>query len=160
MNAKRPPEFLNVDLEIESSSPLGILVEKLGASVITLYSGPGRGKRHLLCLECARSPQSADAAIRSLCTAIEKLSGQGRKSWDRAKQKHFDIGYRMLPDVLMVRTILKPETIERIVALKATIAFTCYAQEEDPRWKERTVPAKPLTKTKKRPTAKAGVVET
>lgn len=158
MKAQRPPGFLNVDLEIESSSPLSPLEHELSNSTITLYSGPGPKKRHLLCLECALWPENPDQAISLLCEAIEGLSTRGHKSWERAKKKQFDIGFEMIPKNPMARTILNPESVARIVALNATIAFTCYQSPGNysPEPKKAAKKAKPGTQTKpKRARAKA-----
>lgn len=150
MKAQRPPGFLNVDLEIESSSPLSPLEHELSDSTITLYSGPGPKKRHLLCLECALWPENPDQAISLLCEAIEKLSTRGHKSWERAKKKQFDIGFEMIPKTPMARAILNPDSIARIVGLNATIAFTCYQSpgKEAPESKATAKKSKPGTKPK------------
>ena len=52
MKAKRLIGYLNVDLEIESSSPLDSLAEEIGRSVVVLHSGPGLiGKWSIRCPE-------------------------------------------------------------------------------------------------------------
>jgi hypothetical protein len=126
VKAKRPSGFLNVDLEIESSAPLESLSDEMGKAVLVLYSGPSKGKRHLLCLESSRWPNTPDAVAQALCSAVERLSADGRRKWDRATRKEFDVGYDLPTGIRAVHTTLKPETLQRIVALGATVAFTCY----------------------------------
>ncbi len=126
MKAKRPPGYLNVDLEIVSSNSLDLLAEEMGGAVLVLYSGPGLGRNRLLCLESSRSPNTPDAAARQLCTAAERLSPEARGIWDRARHKVFNIGYELPNSVRSVAVTLLPATVKRIVALGATIAFTCY----------------------------------
>ena len=126
MKATRPPGFQNVDLEIGSSDPLNTLSEEMGRTVLVLYSGPGKGKRHLLCLESARCWNTPDAAARALCSAVERLSIHGRRLWDRATLRHFDVGYELSSGARSVHASLRPDTLERVVALGATVAFSCY----------------------------------
>jgi hypothetical protein len=129
VKAKRPAGFLNVDLEIESSGLLDSLGEEMGKAVTVLYSGPSKGKRHLLSLESSRSPNTADAAARSLCSTVERLSAHGRTLWDRATRREFDVGYELPAGVRAAHVALQPETLRRIVALGATVAFTCYRED-------------------------------
>jgi hypothetical protein len=161
VKAQRPPGFLNVDLEIESSSPLGPLEHELSTSTITLYSGPGPKKQHLLCLECALWPENPDQAISILCEAIENLSTRGHKSWERAKKKQFDIGFELIPKTPMARAKLNTESVARIVALNATIAFTCYQSPGTNIPETETVAkkSKPRTKAKPKTARKKAVVK-
>ena len=126
MKTKRPVGFLNVDLEIESSRPLNSLGEEMGRAVLVLYCGRSKGKWHLLSSESSRFPLTADAAVHLLCSVIERLSVRGRRLWDSARRREFDVGYELDAGVRGVRVALKPEAIARITALGATVAFTCY----------------------------------
>jgi hypothetical protein len=130
VKTKRPAGFLNVDLEIESSGNLDLLTDEMGKAVLVLYSGPGSGKRRLLCLESSRWPNTPDAAARALCSAVERLSVRARKLWDRARRKEFDVGYELRIGVRALQVALQPETLKRIVALGATVAFTCYRDND------------------------------
>ncbi len=127
MKAKRPAGFLNVDLEIVSCSPLNLLAAEM--AVLVLHSGPGNGRQHLLCLESLRWPDTPETAARELCRAVERLSPGARKIWDRAQRKEFNVGYELSAGVWAVQVTLQPETVRRIVALGATVAFTCYRED-------------------------------
>ena len=126
MRAKRPIGFLNVDLEIESSANLESLAEEMGKAVRVLHSGPGEAGRNLLCVESARSHNTPDATARALCSTVERLSVRGRRLWDRSKRKEFDVGFELGTGSRLLQTALRLETLARIVALGATVAFTCY----------------------------------
>ena len=126
----KPIGFLNVDLEIKSSKPLDSLAEEMGASVFVLHSGLGNDTPHLLCLESSGDPNTADAAARALCSAVEQLSPRGRKLWDRAKRKTFDVGYELPPDARNIRVVLERAMLKRILGLGATVAFTCYPGDD------------------------------
>ena len=82
----------------------------------------------LLNLECKKHPKNADAGILALCTAVERLGKGERRLWDGALSRTFDVGYSLGPGVRMVRVLLQPETIARVVALGARIAFSCYGE--------------------------------
>lgn len=125
--------FLNVDLEIEASFPLDVLEAEMGQAVIALYCGPGKPKRFLLCLESPRWPRNPDSAAKDLCSVIERLSDKGKRLWKRAQRKEFDVGYEMAEGERAVQASLKHETLQRIVALGATVAFTCYNRAEPER---------------------------
>jgi len=126
MKNKRSVGFLNVDLEIESFGPLDSLCEEMGKAVTVLYSGPSTDKRYLLSLESSKSLNRADGAARALCSTIEGLSPTSRRLWDCATLRVFDVGYELSDGVRAVNVVLSPETLARIVALRATVAFTCY----------------------------------
>ena len=129
MRAKRPVGFLNVDLEIESSRTLGPMEREMGRAVLVLYSGRGKGRSHLLCLESSRWPNTPDSAALALCSVVEELSVRCRQLWDRARRKEFNLGYDLIEGVRVVQTALGRKTLSRIVALGATVAFTCYRGE-------------------------------
>ena len=131
MKTKRPVGFLNVDLEIESSRPLNSLAEEMGSAVLVLYSGPSKGKWHLLALESSRWPHTADATVDSLCSVIEKLSVGGRRLWKSARRRVFDVGYELPDGARAVRVVMKPEALARIARLGATVAFSCYREPND-----------------------------
>jgi hypothetical protein len=133
------PQFLNVDLEIVSRKKLDVLVRELGERVFVLYSGPAarvkRGKRvqHLLAMEIAAAgvmrSRTPDRIIHALCDVIEELSPASRRLWDGAARV-FDIGYELRPaGKKLFQLTLKPDTVERVAALGATIAVTCYPDD-------------------------------
>jgi hypothetical protein len=120
---------VNVDLDISSSSALRILVVEMGSAVIVLHSGPVRGK-HFLRLESASQRNTPDAVIMDLCRAVERLSNTGRRVWDRAKQKEFNVGYDLRAGGRAVEVALLPKTVKRIAALGGSIGFTCYRDDD------------------------------
>ncbi len=126
---KRPAGFLNVDLEILSSYSLDLLAGEFGKVAVILYSGPGEGGQQLLCLESLRCPDTPETAARALCRAVERLSPEARGSWDRARRKALNVGYELPSGVRSVQITLEPATLRRIVALGATVAFTCYRND-------------------------------
>jgi hypothetical protein len=131
MTTKRPVGFLNVDLDVVSSRDLEPLAQAMGKAVIVLYSGPGKGKSHFLVLEDSRWSNTPDAAALALCSAVERLSGRSRQLWDGAKRKEFNLGCDLIDGARWMQTGFRWQTLKRIVALGATVAFTCYRGESE-----------------------------
>jgi hypothetical protein len=129
VRAKPPPGFKNVDLEIISRSRLDAIEAAVSDTAHALYSGPLRKGIFLLSLECNVYPKDADAAIIRLCAAVDRLSKSKRRIWERALRRTFDVGYDVAP-AGTVHVVLQPETIKRVVALRAMVAFTCYSDDE------------------------------
>lgn len=123
--------FLNVDLEIESALKLDLLAAAMGKRVLVLHSGPGPRKRHLLALESSREQKGADATIHALCAAVESLPPAARRVWSAAARKEFDVGHELRPSERSSRFTLRPDTLERVARLGATLAFTCYRRDAD-----------------------------
>ncbi len=126
MKSKAPPGFINVDLDIVSRAKLGAIEASLSQTAYSLYSGPVRKGIFLLRLECNSDPKDADTATIKLCEAIEALGGNERRLWERALKRTFDVGYEIIPGCSAVHVSLRPETLKRVTALGATVAFTCY----------------------------------
>jgi hypothetical protein len=112
MNAR----FLNVDLEIWSSSKLDSLVHEMGGKLVVLYSGPWPGpKQHSLSLENSKYYQGPDASIHALCSAVEGLSAKERRLWAAAR-KQFDVGYELRAAERSSLFALRPDTLQRVAA--------------------------------------------
>ena len=123
--------FLNVDLEIVSSSKLDALTAEMGRRVVVLHSGPAsKPKHHLLALESSRYLRNADAVIHALCSVVESLSPTSRRIWQRA-QKEFDVGYELRRSERSLRFSLRPDTLQRVAALGARLTVTCYRNDDD-----------------------------
>jgi len=119
------PYFLNVDLEIQSTSKLDLLKVAMGKRVLVLYHGPGSGSRQLLAIEILRQHKSPDTAIHALCKIVESLPPAARRLWNRS-HKEFDVGYELRASEKSSRFSLRPDTLERISKLGATLTVTYY----------------------------------
>ena len=118
--------FLNVDLEIESALKLDSLAAQMGKRVIVLYSGPAsKRKRHLLALESSRQHRGPNATIHALCAVVESLRPAARRIWSAAR-KEFHVGYELRPSDRSSRFTLRPDTLERMARLSATLGVTYY----------------------------------
>lgn len=122
--------FHNVDLEIVSASKLDALAAEMGRRVIVLHLGPAsEPRRHLLALESSRYLRNPDAVIHALCSVVESLSPASRRVWQRAR-KEFDVGYGLRSSERSLRFSLRPDTLQRVAALGASLTVTCYRDDD------------------------------
>ncbi len=134
----KPPHFLNVDLDIESKLPLRPLARELGDRVCVMFSGRMR-HRHCLYLETGGAEKSQDATINALCALIEGLLTAGKRAWDAAEKREFDIGYETrLSSQRAHRFRIRPNTLRRVGMLRASVAVTLYRQESRTKRIQRT----------------------
>lgn len=120
--------FLNVDLDIYSSSDLQPLVSSLGKKVIVLYVG--REKRtYSAHLELARITANADSTIRHFCTFIESLPKAALQRWNSARSRDFNIGVQAAPQPNSCRFVLDAETVKAASDVGARIVLTVYGTE-------------------------------
>src|SRR5882724_7054114 len=101
----------------------------MGKQVVILHSGgASKSRRHLLALESSRSYKSPDATIHALCTVVESLSPARRRIWSSARRQ-FDVGYELRPSERSSRFSLRPDTLERVARLGATLTVTFYRSD-------------------------------
>ena len=131
MTNLRPPYFLNVDLDIESTVPLRSLAREFGKRVSIMYSGRING-RHCLFVEIAAIYKKPEETIRAFCALIESLSPRGRQLWGTARRREFDIGFETrLSSNRANRFSIDATTLRRVTELGASIAVTLYKEERD-----------------------------
>src|ERR1041384_280469 len=83
--------FLNVDLDIQSTSNLDPLVAALTGKVDVLHVERIKRTCHAH-LEVAKLTRDADSTIRAFCSLIESLPKPERELWNAAKIRDFNIG--------------------------------------------------------------------
>jgi hypothetical protein len=133
----RAPEFLNVDLDVESREPLGELADALRLTV--MFSTRMRG-RYVMSLEGSWPSAALDQTLRRLTKAVSSLSGEPRRLWQRASKRCFNVGVacgsRRAPPFLIASN-----TIEVLAAVGGSIEMTLYPHAE-----VRPVPPKHTTR--------------
>ncbi len=119
--------FLNVDLDIESSKPLGALLrefEALGA--IILHSGTNPSG-HILRIEAEMVRRTKpDQTVVAVCRLVEQLSPKARKIWDAARSRSFDIGIDAIDEHQAARVSVPEKLVRRIGDLGGTLTVTVY----------------------------------
>jgi hypothetical protein len=118
--------FLNVDLDICSSSNLQPLVDALGKEVIEMFVGRVR-RTYEAHLELAwQRRQTPTSIILGFCKLIERLPASKRKLWTSAKLKSFDIGIQGPAHYHHFWIAVSPEAVRAAAKLGAQIAITAY----------------------------------
>ena len=120
--------FLNVDLDIYSKSNLQPLLAGLGRRILVLHKGRD-GKIYRAHLELARTPKTADVAIRGFATLIRALPKHERRLWNSATVRCFNIGIQAATQPYSYEIPLARKTIEVVSWLQAQIVVTVYAAE-------------------------------
>ena len=125
------PEFLNVDLELESNESLDRIAQEFGDRVHVLHNGPLQDIPYLLALEVyAGDDHDPESIIEAFCDLIERLSPKAKTSWRKCTARRFDLGIESGTGVARrfsaLCLSLSPETLKRISALSAEVVITVY----------------------------------
>jgi hypothetical protein len=132
------PYFLNVDLDIESKSPLRSLRLELSDKVSVTFSGRIKS-HHCLDLEIVGGGKSQDSIVNAFCALIEGLSASGKRAWESAIKREFDFGYETrLSSQRANRFSIRPNTLHRVAKLGATVAVTIYPERVLQKRSQRT----------------------
>jgi len=123
--------FLNVDLDIQSRSPLDPLVKALGSSVLALYVGR-EGRRHVAHLELATQSPSPDRLIRRLVALVQRLPRAERHLWFRAHHREFNIGIQAAASPFSYDLSLDAATVRAVATVDAGIGITVYGSTTGP----------------------------
>ncbi|HSD86394.1 MAG TPA: hypothetical protein VLB44_02730 [Kofleriaceae bacterium] len=127
--------FLNVDLEIGASSraKLAPLVQELQGILFELFQGRiGRLYRaHYEILGCG--PAGASATIHELSSVIEGLGGAGRRAWNAAERREFNVGVELRRGQRAVELAIDADAVRRVAALGGRVAFTAYQEAAMPK---------------------------
>ena len=121
--------FLNVDLEIESSENLQLLVDDLGEDVLVLFNGKWKNGFNFLAIE-TYPDANVDEKISLFCTLIENLSPEAKLIWDNAYSKKFDAGFECGEFPNSYQTEIRADTIKRVAELGASIVVTIYPRRD------------------------------
>ena len=125
----KAPYFLNVDLDIESESPLDSVAQEFGNRVVVMRNDRIKG-RYCLSVACAEAGRTQNAVLKALCSLIERLSEKGRCAWDAAEKREFNLGYETrLRSARANGFKIHPDTLRRITNLGASVAVTIYPEE-------------------------------
>jgi hypothetical protein len=125
------PEFLNVDLELESKESLDLIAQEFGDRVHVLHNGPLQDIPYLLALEVyAGDDNDPESIIEAFCDLIEALPAKAKASWRKCTARRFDIGIESGVGVAKrfgaLCLSLSPETLKRVAALSAEAVITVY----------------------------------
>jgi hypothetical protein len=139
------PEFLNVDLELESKESLDLIAQEFGDKIHVLHNGPLQDIPYLLAVEVyAGDDRDPESIIEAFCDLIEDLPAKGKASWRKCTARRFDIGIESGTGATKqfgaLCLSMSPRTLKRISALSAEVVITVYPP----------MPPEPKTKKKKK----------
>ena len=120
--------FLNVDLEIESTEDLQGIINDLGDDVSVLHQGENASGFHVASFELKDLvfERDADAVIATFCNLIENLSLESKSIWEKCHSKRFDAGFESVGATQSYQTELRSDTITKVAGLGASIVITIY----------------------------------
>jgi hypothetical protein len=118
--------FLNVDLVIDSTEDLQLLVDELAENFSIMFNGEWENglNRLSLCLKDSYE-KSANEIVSELCSLVENLSVESKLIWDKSCSKKFDVGFES-GSFGRLETEIRAETVEQIAKLKASVLVTIY----------------------------------
>jgi hypothetical protein len=122
--------FLNVDLEIGARSRARLLpiIEQVADQLFEMYIGRIRGL-YCACYELI-GPNgrryNPSAVIHGLADVIEGLNASGRRAWNAASKRDFNIGVELNRGISMTEHTVDDDAVRRVAALKGRIVFTLY----------------------------------
>jgi hypothetical protein len=117
--------FLNVDVQVFSSTPLDSLAAALGREILVNYVGR-EGRRYSAHFSLYH-PRNADAAIRRLAQLIRKLPKSARQLWSEASKRVFNVGFQSGHRPQSLETEISCAAVDVAASLGASITVTIYA---------------------------------
>lgn len=127
--------FISAQLEIESPRPLGYVLDAFsGSDVVSFdYRESKRGFSVAFEYTGAGASTDPDVQIDVFCNVVENLKEHPRAIWDGAYRKTFNLGYEIDSTESCFRSELKPQTVDRIAKLGASVLVSIYpARPPDP----------------------------
>lgn len=118
--------FLNVDFEVLSRTPLDALVAALGRKVFVLYQGKWKPGYAAMFELATGWNWPADRRITRFVQAVETLPRRERRLWDGATARRFDIGIEAGYTPHMFQLRLKPSTVEAVSRVGGEIVVSVY----------------------------------
>ena len=128
--------FINVDLEIgaRTRAQLAPLIEQLTGKLFEMHVGRIRGLYHAnyeshgpsSIRRKGRPAPTPSAVIHELADAIDRLNAAGRRAWNAASIRDFNVGVDIARGVWMSEHNIEADAVSRIAALRGRVVFTAY----------------------------------
>jgi hypothetical protein len=119
--------FMNVDLDVHSSSPLEPLATAFGNAVAVLYVGGGE-KNFAAHFEIADSyEKDADTLMQEFVELIRELPPGARRLWNGATSRDFNIGIQSARKPHCHELRLRAETLAAVAGVRGSVVITTYA---------------------------------
>ena len=126
-----PIEYINTDLDVESTkdlNPLAVELEKLGVSALNVMRIDN--DRWVANFETAREFDAPESCIHAMLDAIDQLSTAGRDDWQQCAKREFNIGIRSGAEPHSLGLHLSNPLLRRVADEGATVGMTIYRDIE------------------------------
>jgi hypothetical protein len=138
--AERTTQFLNVDVDVWSTSDLQPLITALGRHILVHYVGEERGAYSAHLSLASAYNRDADTRIRRLVALIDRLPPAARRLWDRARARDFNLGIQGGLAPFSHEIALEERTVALVAGVRGRIVITTYAVEQPERSRARRGP--------------------
>ena len=122
-------EFLNLDLDIESSDDLTSLLEGFGESIVVMNHD--KGEVNKLSLELAGITGDPNHLVLEFAKLIEALPVATKSIWSNCAKREIDIGFECEGEAkgapIGITERLSYESIQLLSQLEISIALTIYS---------------------------------
>lgn len=115
--------FLNVDLELRSSSGLLRLLAELSRAVVILHADDG-----FAVLELDEQPGSPEEAVTRFATLVDQLTEAAREEWDECSERVLGIGIQSGVTPHQISYRLSARSLAMAANIRADVVFTVYAR--------------------------------
>ena len=122
--------FLNVDLEVgaRTRAQLAPLIEQLTGELFEMFLGRLRGlyRAHYESSRMSSGRYDATTVIHELADAVAGLNASGRRAWNAAAMRDFNVGVEIARGVWMSEHAIEADAVRRVADLGGRIVFTAY----------------------------------
>lgn len=125
LRGEKEARFLNVDLDLSSTSSLDDLLDALGPQVVVLHRTARRAS-----LELSRQPKSAEDAIRRFVRLAQRLRGKRKVAWQRCSQRVANIGLQAGSFPHSLEFPLSAQVLRDAAKVSLGLAITLYSPHE------------------------------
>ena len=122
-------QFINVALDVQSSTDLSALVRALEPKTHVLQADGGIARFELVTYR--RLP--LETVLKGLLSLVEALPPEARAAWERCETRDFNAGFQAPPAGFpgpMPWFEVSPQTLQRMAALSGRLIITLYPSEE------------------------------
>jgi len=123
-------QFLNVDLDLESTGDLSPIVEEFGDDVVLMHQETENGVS-TASFELAGKQGCADSLFAEYFRLVDSLSDAGRRAWDTCGKRVFDLGFDSGTEPNAIHEVLTQETMQELARVGGSIVVTVYAARPD-----------------------------
>lgn len=117
--------FLNVDLELRSSSPLLELKRELEAAMFSL--GWTHGTEGF---ELRDQPTSVQQGIAEICEVADRLSSTARQEWGACSSRCLNVGIESGREQHATEFAISAAALRKMTALNLDLVWTVYGTNE------------------------------